>query len=104
MSPAGDFLTSDRPVGAAIRDRRRTLGLDQRRLAERAGVSRKWIIDIEQGKPRAELGLVLRTLHALGLEIRLDPGPDARARPAEAAPVIVPDIDAIIERRRAGRR
>src|SRR5579872_2968990 len=91
-------------IGAAIRDRRRTLGLDQRQLAARAGVSRKWIIDIEQGKGGAELRLVLRTLRALGLEIRLDPKEGARKRPAQRAPVIAPDIDAIVERRRTGRR
>jgi HTH-type transcriptional regulator/antitoxin HipB len=59
-------------IGAAIRDRRRRLKLGQDELAARVGVSRKWIIDIEKGKPRAEIGLVLRTLDALGLRLSLD--------------------------------
>ena len=33
------------------------LGLDQAELAEKAGTSRKWLIEVEQGKPRAEIGL-----------------------------------------------
>jgi HTH-type transcriptional regulator/antitoxin HipB len=58
--------------GSAIRDCRRRLKLGQDELAARVGVSRKWIIDVEKGKPRAEIGLVLRTLDALGLRLSLD--------------------------------
>jgi HTH-type transcriptional regulator/antitoxin HipB len=47
-------------IGCAIRDRRSKLGLDQQELARRVGVSRKWIVEVEKGKPRAEIGLVLR--------------------------------------------
>src|SRR5271168_3516741 len=57
-------------LGAFIRDRRSQLGLDQAELAERSGTSRKWLIEVEQGKPRAEIGLILRTLKAL--EVSLD--------------------------------
>ena len=56
-------------LGLLIRDHRRQLGLDQRDLAQRVGVSRQWIVEIEGGKPRAALVLVLRTLAALGLEL-----------------------------------
>jgi HTH-type transcriptional regulator/antitoxin HipB len=56
-------------LGLLIRDHRRQLGLDQQDLAQRVGVSRQWIVEIEGGKPRAALGLVLRTLVALGLEL-----------------------------------
>jgi HTH-type transcriptional regulator/antitoxin HipB len=58
-------------LGAAIRDRRRSLKLAQRQLAQRIGVTRQWIIDIEKGKPRAEIGLALRALDALGLHLTL---------------------------------
>jgi HTH-type transcriptional regulator/antitoxin HipB len=54
-------------LGAFIRERRIKLGMDQSDLAEKAGTSRKWIIEVEQGKPRAEIGLVLRTLKTLGV-------------------------------------
>jgi HTH-type transcriptional regulator/antitoxin HipB len=45
--------------------------LDQKTLAERVGVSRYWIIDIESGKAGAEVGLVLQTLRALGLNLEV---------------------------------
>ena len=57
-------------LGALIRDRRIKLGLDQKSLAQKVGVSRQWIVEAEKGKPRAEIGLLLRTIDALG--IRLD--------------------------------
>ncbi|HVJ61367.1 MAG TPA: helix-turn-helix transcriptional regulator, partial [Tahibacter sp.] len=65
-------LATPRDIGLAIRRRRKELGWDQSRLALAAGASRQWIIDIEQGKPRAELERVLRTLAALGLTLAID--------------------------------
>ena len=56
-------------LGAVIRERRKLLGLDQSELAERIGVSRQWVIGIERGRARAELGLVLRALNALGVRL-----------------------------------
>ena len=56
-------------LGAFIRERRVKLGMDQSDLAEKAGTSRKWIVEMEQGKPRAEIGLVLRTLKTLGVSL-----------------------------------
>lgn len=56
-------------LGAFIRERRFKLGMDQSDLAEKAGTSRKWIVEVEQGKPRAEVGLILRTLKALGVSL-----------------------------------
>jgi y4mF family transcriptional regulator len=78
-------------LGAAIRDRRRQLRLDQATLAKRIGVSRQWVIGIERGRARAELGLVLRALDALG--IRLDTG-TRESRQHAALPTV--DIDAIV--------
>jgi HTH-type transcriptional regulator/antitoxin HipB len=56
-------------LGAFIRERRVKLGMDQSNLAEKARTSRKWIVEVEQGKPRAEIGLVLRTLKTLGISL-----------------------------------
>jgi HTH-type transcriptional regulator/antitoxin HipB len=47
------------------------MGMDQSDRAEKAGTSRKWIVEVEQGKPRAEIGLVLRTLKTLGVSLDL---------------------------------
>lgn len=62
-------LRTPADLGAAIREKRRALGLDQATLAERVGVSRQWIIEVEKGKPRAAMQLVLRTLDELGIEL-----------------------------------
>ena len=91
-------LRAPSDVGALIRDRRRQLGLDQAALAERVGVSRQWLIAVEQGKPRAALGLVLRTLDALGVRLTAKVAPDSRARSNVA------DIDAIVRDARKRQR
>ncbi len=56
-------------LGALIRDRRMKMRLDQKSLASKVGVSRQWIVEVEKGKPRAEIGLLLRTLGALGIAL-----------------------------------
>jgi HTH-type transcriptional regulator/antitoxin HipB len=87
-------------VAAVIRARRRKLRLDQGALAKRVGVSRQWIVDIEKGKPRAGIELVLRTLAALGLSLTVsEKGP---ARAGAAAPAI--DLDRIIDAARRTKR
>jgi len=88
------LLRTPNDLGSAIRDRRRRLNLDQDDLAKQIGVSRKWIIDVEKGKPRAEIGLVLRTLDALGLRLALDADKDI----GPAVPVA--DIDKLLDRAR----
>jgi HTH-type transcriptional regulator/antitoxin HipB len=60
-------------LGALIRERRKALRLDQKTLAEKVGVSRQWIVDVEQGKPRLEIGLVLRTADGLGIVLTVEP-------------------------------
>lgn len=86
-------------LGHVIRERRKGLGLDQAALAERAGVSRQWVVEVEGGKPRAEVGLVLRVLRVLGVELiaQDEPAPPDAAGPTSAWV----DIDAIVERGRS---
>lgn len=80
-------------VAVIVRSRRHELGLTQASLAERIGVSRKWVHELEAGKTTAELGLVLRALHALDLEIDIRvPG---AARPPSAGKV---DLDDLLSR------
>lgn len=90
------FLRTPADLGAIIRERRRELGLGQAELAERIGVSRQWLIGVERGRPRAELGLVLRTLDALAIRL------SAAADDSSARPRTTPDIDAIIASARKG--
>lgn len=82
-------------IGLAIRERRRHLNLDQEALARRVKASRQWIVEIEKGKPRAEIGLVLRTLDALGLALSIDTGVKAGATHTDAVPAI--DIDDLLD-------
>jgi len=67
---AGTALTTPAQLGAAIRSARTREGLTQTELAHRAGVSRRWLITLEHGQAqRAELGKILDTLDALGLDL-----------------------------------
>lgn len=96
-------IQSERDLGLQIRDRRNRLGWSQADLAGRIGASRRWVVEVEQGKPRAELGLVLRALAALGLSLNL-----REAVPAPVAPGAIPlpryvppvSVDALLERAR----
>jgi HTH-type transcriptional regulator/antitoxin HipB len=65
-------INSIRNIAATARGRRLSLGLSQAELATRARVSRQWISEFEAGKPTAELGLVIRLLDALGLQLNVD--------------------------------
>lgn len=58
-------------IGAAIKARRRALNMSQAQLAGSAKVSRKWISNLESGKPTAEIGLLLSVCDALGLSMVL---------------------------------
>ena len=80
-------------LGLAIHDRRRKLKLSQTELARKAGVGRQWVVAIEHGKSRAELGLVLRTLSALDLPLTIDPG-DRRLPSSDGMNPV--DIDAVV--------
>jgi len=61
-------LSNPEQLGRSIRLKRQEKGLSQIALAARLGVERKWIIRLEAGNPKAELGLILKALEALGLQ------------------------------------
>jgi HTH-type transcriptional regulator / antitoxin HipB len=88
-------------LGALIRDRRIKLGLDQRSLAQKVGVSRQWIVAAEQGKPRAEIGLLLRTIEVLGIRLSTDKDSPGTKNTGRTPPV---DIDSIIATARGKRK
>jgi HTH-type transcriptional regulator/antitoxin HipB len=64
-------LRSAEQLGLAIRLKRKEKSLSQSALADLLGVERKWVLRLEAGNPRAELGLVLRALTALGMRASL---------------------------------
>jgi HTH-type transcriptional regulator/antitoxin HipB len=88
---SGTVIRTPANLGALIRDRRHQLDLDQADLANRVGVSRLWINQVERGKPGASVGLILRTLMVLGIELSANPWNKT------PAPATTPDIDAIVE-------
>jgi HTH-type transcriptional regulator/antitoxin HipB len=90
------YLRTPADLGSLIRERRRKLGLDQQELARRAGVSRLWLSQVERGKPRAALDLVLRTLQVLGVRLLVE-GERQTGRSKELE---LPDVDAVIARAR----
>jgi HTH-type transcriptional regulator/antitoxin HipB len=90
-------IRTAKDLGLLAREQRKRRGWGQAELAERVGVSRQWVVAFERGKPGAPLGLVLRTLHELGLALEI-----ATAEPAAGAGELVSavDLDALLERAR----
>jgi HTH-type transcriptional regulator/antitoxin HipB len=87
-------------LGAFIRERRTKLGMDQIALAKKAGTSRKWLVEVEQGKPGAEIGLILRTLKSLEISIDLEADFFGRKLPERAAytkEAKAPDINSVLD-------
>jgi HTH-type transcriptional regulator / antitoxin HipB len=87
-------------IGTLIRNARKKLQLDQSTLADKIGVSRLWVVEIEKGKPRAEIGLVLRTFDAL--HITLD-ATTSQTPPSRASQDSI-DIDNIVAAARRPRK
>lgn len=68
------YTLADPPsLGRLIRETRRALGLTQPKLALSAGVGVRFLVDIEKGKPTAQIGKIMRVLAALGIELQLSP-------------------------------
>jgi HTH-type transcriptional regulator/antitoxin HipB len=87
-------------LGALIRNTRKKFKLDQSTLAKKIGVSRLWLVEIEKGKPRAEMGLVLRTLDALQISLNAT----TLEIKARKRPDTIVDIDRIVAAARNPRK
>jgi transcriptional regulator with XRE-family HTH domain len=59
-------------LGAAIRHYRQQSGLSQAELAERAGLNRTYLSNLEQGKETEQVKRILRILKQLGVRMTLD--------------------------------
>lgn len=66
---SGTTIETPAAAGAIVRAQRRARGLSQQALADMAGTSRKFLIDLEAGHKRAELGKTLAVMAALGLTL-----------------------------------
>lgn len=65
-------------LGHEIRRLRRRAGITQGDLADKAGVSRRWVIHIERGHVGGEIGNVMKVIRALELKLQF-------MRPQESA-------------------
>jgi y4mF family transcriptional regulator len=60
-------------IGAIVRATRKASGLRQDELAGAAGVGVRFIVDLEAGKPTAQLGKAIQVLTALGCSVSISP-------------------------------
>lgn len=63
------LLSSVADLGALVRQRRKTMGLTQQQFADLTGVGRRFIIELENGKPTLEFGRVLKVCQAIGIDL-----------------------------------
>jgi transcriptional regulator with XRE-family HTH domain len=79
-------LEMARAFGSLIRSRRKALNMSQDQLALATGVGRRFLIDLEAGKPSCQLGRSLLVANTLGLgpgDIRAPGGPSLSATAPE---------------------
>jgi len=65
------ILHNAEQLGAAIRLKRKEKKLTQSQLAKLLGAERKWVLNLESGNSKAEIGLILRAIEVLGLRVIL---------------------------------
>lgn len=58
-------------LGRLIQNRREAVGLTQAELAGYANVGRRFLLEVEAGKPTAQIGKVMSVLTALGLRVQV---------------------------------
>jgi y4mF family transcriptional regulator len=70
---SGSLIQSAKDIGAAIRAERKAKGLTQQQFADLAGVGRRFLSELEAGKPTCEIGRVLKVAAAAGLHLMIAP-------------------------------
>lgn len=78
------LIDTAQDLAIMARARRAELKLGQADVARAVGVGRQWIVKFEAGRESVEFGLAMRTLRALGLEMRVV---FTRAPPAWTVPL-----------------
>jgi len=69
-------------LGEVIRRRREELGLTQAQLAERVGISRQYLVQLENGYRVPSHQVMLRLFSALGLSLQVEKEEEAAHEPA----------------------
>ena len=68
-SPSGASIISAADMGRLVRTARQGMRLSQQQFADLAGVGRRFVSELENGKATLELGLVLQVCRAAGIDI-----------------------------------
>ena len=63
------IISNSKQLGILLRQRREGLSLTQADAAQAIGASRQWLIQVEAGKPTAEVDRVLKLVRVLGLRL-----------------------------------
>ena len=71
---ANHTVTPDE-IGVIIRTTRKSQKLRQDQLAGAAGVGVRFVVDLEAGKPTAQIGKALQILEALGCKVTIVSSP-----------------------------
>ena len=58
-------------IGAFVRERRKARGWTQQALADYAGVGRRFVVELELGKPGVQMDAVQRVLRLFGKRVGL---------------------------------
>lgn len=85
------IIKTAKEIGLLVREQRKSRGWTQDTFAQKLGVSRLWVVQMELGKSTAQIGLVLRALNELGLPMQIDLSPKDETKPAGFI-----DLDSII--------
>lgn len=64
-------VRSSEELGLVVASTRKGRGYSQQQFADLAGVGRRFVSDLENGKPTVEVGKVLQVLTTLGIDMQL---------------------------------
>jgi HTH-type transcriptional regulator/antitoxin HipB len=64
-------LYTPKTIGEAVRKTRKLLNVTQKDLALTSGTGLRFIIDLEKGKPTAQIGKIITVLNTLGIQLDL---------------------------------
>ncbi len=88
------IMRSPLEIGHLIKSRREATSMTQADLALSIGVSRKWVVEAEAGKPTAEIGLIMRVLSFLKVTLTVDDEPHLHISAAHHEDI--PDVNDVL--------
>ncbi len=74
-------ITRPEDLAALVREARLEKNMTQVELAKKLEVNRVWVLRLERGEPGVSLGIVLRALNELGLQLQVAADSDTATVP-----------------------